>query len=218
MKIIIPARLGSKGLPLKNRTLLYHTLDTIPEEKIDSCWVTTDDPVICKMAEERGFNCIVRPEELSSDSSSIRDVMAHAINQLRIANDELVVMLYLTYPERTWEEIQSSLYFFLTHNHVGLTDSLLCKKEVATHPYLCMLEHGIDGIFGKQVVQHDLYRRQDYPKCFEISHYIAMFKAGALPKLNKNLYCDSTVFYPIGPVIDVDTQKELEQYYERKKD
>jgi CMP-N-acetylneuraminic acid synthetase len=213
MKIIIPARLGSKGLPFKNRKLIQHTLSIIPEDKIDSCWISTDDHVISEIATVQGFNFIRRPDELASDTASIRDVLVHAIDHIRIKKDELVLMLYLTYPERTWEDVEGAIDFFFNYYQDGLSDSMLCKKEIATHPYLCMQEHGVNGIFGKQIVSHDLYRRQDYPKCFEISHYISIFKAGSIAKLNQNLYCDSTVFYPIRQVIDVDTQKEFEEFH-----
>ena len=214
MKIIIPARLGSKGLPLKNRKLLDYTLNTIPEQMLDRVWITSDDPVILEVAADRGIKAIVRPSHLAEDTTSIRDVVVHALDLLKTKADEIIVMLYLTYPERTWEDIEAAMEFFSTHYQMGLTDSMLCKKEIAVHPYLCLQEHGVNGIFGKQLIQHDLYRRQDYPSCFEISHYISIFRAGALPKLNKNLYCDSTVFYPIGQVIDVDTQKEFDTIHE----
>jgi len=208
MKIIIPARMGSKGLPFKNRQLFDYTADSIPDSL--HVWVTTDDPEIKNMAISRKFGVIDRPEELATDSASIRDVMHHAVSAIGIQPEDIVLMLYLTYPERTWQDIDSALEFFLNYYQRGISESLLCKKEVKTHPFLAMTEHGIDGIFGEQIVQHDLYRRQDYPKCFEISHYVSIFKAGSIYKLNRNLYCDSTIFYPIPDVIDVDTQKEFD--------
>ena len=212
MKIIIPARHGSKGFPLKNRKLLKYTLDSIPVEKLEKVWITTDDPIISAASRDYGVNIIRRPDELGEDSTSIRDVLVHAIKEIGAQRDELIIMLYLTYPERTWEEVESAINFFLTHYQSGLTDSMLCRKEIKSNPYLCLQEHGVGGIFGKQIVQHDLYRRQDYPSCFEISHYISIFKAGTLTKLNQNLYCDTTVFYPIDDVIDVDFEKNLLEF------
>jgi len=214
MKIIIPARLGSKGLPLKNRTLFEHTAKTIPENLISSVIVTTDDPIISVQAKDYGFTVIRRPDELAEDNTSVRDVLMHVINSIHTKPEELIVTLYLTYPQRTWEDIESAINFFLEYYHRGLTDSLLCKKEAPVHPYLCLCEHGVDGIFGRQLVTHDLYRRQDYPKVFEISHFISIFIAGKTYNLNSNLYCDTTVFYPISNTIDVDTQKELDQFNE----
>lgn len=209
MKIIIPGRMGSKGLPFKNRTLFKYTANIIPPEKKSDTWVTTDDPEIASMTREWGFNLIERPSELASDTTSVRDTMVHAINSAKIRRD-LIVVLYLTYPERTWEDVRNAMDFFLQYYQDKLTDSLLCKKEVKSHPYLCLQEHGVDGIFGKQLVSHDLYRRQDYPRCFELSHFVSIFDSAAIYKLNSNLYCDTTVFYEIPEVVDVDTQKDLD--------
>jgi hypothetical protein len=215
MKIIIPARLGSKGLPFKNRLLFSKTAELIPANKRKDTFVTTDDPEVAALAETYRFGVISRPEQLGEDQTSIRDVMVHAIESLAISSNELVTMLYLTYPQRTWKDVQDATTFFMKYYHLGVTQSLLCKKELKTHPFLSLMEHGVDGIFGKQLVQHDLYRRQDYPPCFEISHFISIFRAGAIYKLNKNLYNESTVFYPIRDTVDVDTQKELDQLNEQ---
>lgn len=75
-----------------------------------------------------------------------------------------------------------------------------------------MHEKGVNGLFGSQVISHDLYRRQDYPTCFEISHYIAIFIASSIYNLNNNLYTDSTIFWPISNVIDVDLKKDLNKF------
>ena len=83
--------------------------------------------------------------------------------------------------------------------------SLLCKKEVKTHPYLCIYDN------GKQVVKHNLYRRQDYPTIWEISHYICIFEVGELKKLNKNLYNKHTHFMKINDCVDVDYEKDFLQ-------
>lgn len=209
MRIVIPARLGSKGFPLKNQKLFRYTADSIPKEKADSVWVTTDDPKIKRAAEEYGFHVIDRPSELAEDNTSIRDVMVHALDEMVADRSELITMLYLTYPQRTWDDVKTAMDYFLNFYQVGITGSLLCKKKPKVHPYLHLYEHGIDGIFGRPIVQHDLYRRQDYPQCFEISHFISIFKASELVFLNKNLYCDSTVFYPIDDKTDVDLEEHL---------
>lgn len=209
MNIIIPARFGSKGLPFKNRILFEHTAKSIPDKYHKTVWVTSDDSFLLEIADSVGFNTILRPDSLATDTSSIREVMHHAINEIPLYKDEDVVMLYLTYPQRTWHHILEAYSFFKKYSNLGVTESLLCRKEIETSPFLYLQSHGIDGMFGKQLISHDLYRRQDYPKCFEISHYISIFKAGSIYKLNRNLYCESTIFYQIPDVIDVDLEKDL---------
>ena len=91
--------------------------------------------------------------------------------------------------------------------------SLLCRKNPKTHPYLCVqAEKG--GIRGALIVDHDLHRRQDYPECFEICHYICAFRVSELENLNNNLYNTSTVFYPVEDSLNVDTPEDLAKLYE----
>jgi CMP-N-acetylneuraminic acid synthetase len=208
MKIIIPARLGSKGFPFKNRHLFKYTADSIPSRLSDEVWVTSDDEEVLKMASQYGFNRIERPGHLAEDETSIKDVLSHALESIPHGPNEEIIMLYLTYPQRTWNDVLQAYYFYTGYcqeNSNGAA-SLLCKKEVKSHPYLCMFE---DDLRGRQVVEHNLYRRQDYPKCFEISHFISIFKSNRLSELNKNLYSESTVFYQIGDPVDVDYLTDL---------
>lgn len=211
MKIIIPARFGSKGFPLKNRELFKWTADIIPKSRIGQVWVTTDDDVIKLTAAQYGFGVIDRPAELATDSSSIREVMLHAVEEIGCSTYDTVAMLYLTYPQRTWQQVLNAYRFFIKHHDMGITNSLLCRKEIKTSPFLYLEESGAKGLFGKQLKKHDLYRRQDYPTCFEISHFISMFTAGELYKLNNNLYNKSTVFYKIPDVVDVDYLVDLKK-------
>jgi len=215
MKIIIPARKGSKGLPFKNRQLFQYTSDIVPKEFYDLVWVTTDDHKIMEYAGDYPFNIIDRPTDLAEDDTSIRDVMTHAISNIKADPDEPIVMLYLTYPERTWSHIEEAVELFIEYYDMGLCDSLLCRKEIKSHPYLYMYERGVDGMFGEQVVQHDEYRRQTYPPCFEISHYISIFTPASINRLNRNLYSKDTIFFSVPDVIDVDTKFDLNQFYGR---
>ena len=206
MKIIIPARRGSKGLPFKNRKLFDYTIGKIPKNYLNNVYVTTDDEVILERAITKGVNTIKRKEELAQDETSIKDVMVHALEMLNAEPAETIIMLYLTYPERSWHEVESALEF-LNKNQAS---SLLCKKDLQISPYLCMIE---DGTKGKQVIKHDLYRRQDYPNCFELSHFICIFKVAELNNLNNNMYNNNTIFYKIREVVDVDRPIDMERFY-----
>lgn len=213
MKIIIPARLGSKGLPFKNRTLFKYTADSIPKNRRTDVYVTSDDPEILESAKLYGFNIINRPSDYAEDSTSMKSTLLHALNVIESEENEEVIVLYLTYPERTWDDVILAHTYFLNFRSQGLGRSLLCKKECKTHPYLAMYEVGIDGAFGKQIVNHNMYRRQDYPKCFEICHFVIIFESNYINKLNDNLYSNNTIFYQISDVVDVDTKKDLARFH-----
>ena len=79
---------------------------------------------------------------------------------------DIIVMLYLTYPERKFSDINKILNIYKEKK----INSLLCCVEPKSHPYLCLFKQ--DNNHGKQVIEHDMYRRQDYPECFEISHFM----------------------------------------------
>jgi CMP-N-acetylneuraminic acid synthetase len=214
VKIIIPARLGSKGLPFKNRKLFKYTAESIPEELKSSTWVTSNDLEIINYAKEYNFNRVLRPSSLANDETSTKEVILHALDIIKPDPEDTIILLYLTYPQRTWQRVESAFSFFKHWNLSRGISSLLCKKEVKVSPYLCLQETDATSFFGKQIVPHDLYRRQDYPKCFELSHFISMFRADAINNLNQNLYNEKTVFYPIDEIVDVDTQKDLDNFNE----
>ncbi len=206
MIIAIPARKGSKGLPFKNRKLFKYTADIIPIDMADLVYVITDDMEIATMAESYNFNVVIRPNEISTDETSIKEVMQYFVKETNIGEYADVVMLYLTYPERTWEDVMKARKFVWDNN----AHSMLCKKELDTSPFLMMKEE--DNNKGSQLFYHDLYRRQDYPKCFEISHFISIFRPSVLNKLNDNLYHRDTMFMEIqNNIIDVDTQQDLDK-------
>lgn len=208
MKIIIPARMGSKGLPFKNRKLFKYTANSIPFSLSHDTYVTTDDPEIMKLARSYEFNVIERPAHLAQDRTSTKDTLIHSLKEINPNPEEDILVLYLTYPQRSWKDVKSALDYV---NSLDFSvNSMLCRKE-CTSPYLMMFEK---GPFGTQVVPHDLYRRQDYPPSFEISHFIVFFKAHYINNLNSNLYSETTVFYKIDQVVDVDLQKDLDEFYE----
>ena len=194
---IIPARKGSKGFPGKNRRLFPFTYSLISDSMKQNTIVTSDDPHVLEMA--KGCKKIKRDKWLSSDIASTKLVMCDVVEQYNLKEDDVIIMLYLTYPQRTIEDIQKAYEKF----HYSCSSSLLCRKDVKTHPYLCI------NADNTQVIPHDLYRRQDYPVVHEISHYVCIFRVGELQNLNNNLYNEKTYFHYIPDVVDIDYEKDL---------
>jgi CMP-N-acetylneuraminic acid synthetase len=195
---VIPARKGSKGYPGKNRELFLYTYRQIPAGS--RIIVPTDDDMIETMCLKDQIYWRVM-----DDLSSMKDVLLDCVAARKMKNDDIIVMLYCTYPGRKTEDITGALDFFNRHHG----KSLLCRKEVKTNPHLCMYDH---GLHGEQVIEHRKYRRQDYQRVFEISHYIAIIKVDELPNVNRNLYNQDTIYYPIDDVIDVDSEEDYENF------
>jgi len=201
VKIVIPARRGSKGFPFKNRKLLQYTLNSIPKKYRKMVWITTDDEKIIDKC--RGdYNVVVRPKSLAQDNTPIWNSMFHLIiSNKSFKKDDIIIMLYLTYPDRKWKLVLKALKFFKKHK----AKSLLCKIKVDSHPYLMMYENGING---RMIVSHNKFRRQDYPEVFELSHCVCIFKVSEIQNLGRNLWNNNTVYFPIKRHRDVDYKNQ----------
>ena len=185
---MIPARRGSKGFPHKNRYLFDYTAEQIPKSLCQRTIVTTDDEEIIARAKKYNFKTLKRAASLCADDTSMRPVLKDAVENFNIPDDDDVISLSLTYPQRTFVQLEEIYNFYLKTGAF----SLLCKKEVETHPFMCY--YILDDFKGAKVIEHDLYRRQDYPKCFEVCHYVVIAKSKIVDYLDSNLYYKDTVF------------------------
>ena len=198
----IPARKGSEGLRLKNRKWLHHTINSIPKEYRHLVYISTDDEDIKKRSIESNINVIDRPIDLATAKSSVLPVIQHFIDVKEITEDKDIILLYLTYPERTWNDIINIYQFYKKHS----ATSLVCAEQVDKHPYLCFYEE--PNLKGRLMIDHKLYRRQDYPKCFKISLFVACYKSHIITEHMHDLLVEpDTIFYKLDQnKIDVDSQ------------
>ena len=203
---IIPARRDSKGLPFKNRKFLDYTINNIPIELHEKTIVTTNDEKIIEKLSATNINVLKRDEQLCLDDISIKDVMLDVVKKFQMKSNDTIVMLYLTSPDRKFSDIEKILGYYYERKIKTLT----CCVEPKTHPYLVLFKK--ENQKGEQVVKHDLYRRQDYPECFEIRHFVCIFQVDEIQKLNSNMYNESTIFYKIDSDIDVDHENDLKEF------
>ena len=203
---IIPARRDSKGLPFKNRKLLDYTINNKPIELHEKTIVTTNDEKIIEKLSATNINVLRRDEQLCLDDISIKDVMLDVVKKFQMKSNDTIVMLYLTSPDRKFSNIKKILDYYYERKIKTLT----CCVEPKTHPYLVLFKK--ENQKGEQVIKHDLYRRQDYPECFEIRHFVCIFQVDEIQKLNSNMYYESTIFYKIDSDIDVDHENDLKEF------
>ena len=204
---VIPARRNSKGLPFKNRKLFEFTAATIPENEKPNTIVSTDDEEINRMALDLGLIVHARNANIPQDTTCTADLLKEVAKYWTMKGDDEIVMLYLTYPERTYGDIERIYDFYKQNN----AETLLCKETATTHPYMCYYE--LSENRGIRIIDHDLYRRQDYPPCFFVSYFVAIVRVDYLKLVNKNLYHPRTLFYQLNhDTIDVDTQEDLENF------
>ena len=200
---IIPARKGSKGFPLKNRKLFESTANELISIN-SKVIVTTDDNHIKNLCLKYKFTHHNRPSMLCKDDISIKPVLQDIVDTFNLQPNDNLILLYLTYPERSFNDIVKILNFYKKNNAY----SLLCKEPLTQHPYLCFFEEPNNK--GTRILSHNLYRRQDYPKCFFGSHFLSINKVNFLPKLDNNLYHKDTLFFNLNSnKIDVDYQSDF---------
>jgi len=120
MRILIPARAGSKGIKDKNMTILngkpliFYTiqeaLKVCPKESI---YVSSDSTSILDYAESFKVNTILRPESLATDESTSSEVIKHFINEIKDdSHDYKILYLQPTSPLRKINHINDALKIY----------------------------------------------------------------------------------------------------------
>jgi CMP-N,N'-diacetyllegionaminic acid synthase len=151
---VIPARGGSKGVPLKNiRSILGVPLitwaaKTIEEAGfIDCSVVSTDHEDIKKVAVDSGLEVpFFRPPEISGDRISDHPVLVHALQEMEKRDDvvyDIILMLQPTSPLRKAHHLQHSVEMLIE----GQFDSVWTVSETdsKSHP-LKQLEVSDQGV------------------------------------------------------------------------
>ncbi len=117
---VVPARSGSKGIPLKNlrevggRSLVARVGDVMREVfEIDRAVVSTDHEGIAKAAEDAGIAApFRRPKPISGDQIGDIDVLTHALEAMEAIDGrryDIVVMLQPTSPLRTAADVSATI-------------------------------------------------------------------------------------------------------------
>lgn len=125
---VVPARGGSKGLPMKNLRciagipLVGWAGNTVKEVvEIDRAVVSTDHDEIARVAESFGLAApFRRPEGLSGDRIGDVDVLCNAIEEMERIDHcryDVVVMLQPTSPLRKAEHVRQSIHHLVDGGH-----------------------------------------------------------------------------------------------------
>lgn len=166
---VVPARGGSKGIPLKNLqpfqgiplvARVGHVIDQLPE--IDRAVVSTDHDEIARVAEEAGIAApFRRPEALSGDRIGDIDVLTHALQASEQLDDrryDIVLMLQPTSPLRRAEQVRECLRMLVDGGWdavwtVSETDSKnhpLKQLTISAHAELDYYDPAAAGIIARQ--------------------------------------------------------------------
>lgn len=136
---VILARGGSKGLPRKNvldlsgKPLLAWSIEAaLSSHLFSKVIVSSDSAEILSVAADFGATPLRRPDELSSDSASSWDGVAHALDAERRNGLEydICCLLQPTSPLRTAEHIQEALRKL----ERSTADAVMSVTQVKDHP------------------------------------------------------------------------------------
>ena len=116
---IIPARGGSKGIPLKNiikinkKPLLYYTINASLKSKlVTRTIVSTDHEKISKIAKSLGAEVIKRPKKLANDHIALEPSISQILDHLKKTENykpDIILILQNTSPLRNSKHVDEAL-------------------------------------------------------------------------------------------------------------
>jgi len=205
---VIPARRGSKRLPQKNIRLLggipliLHSIEFAKENSdiIDEIFVSTDDDVIKKIAQEYGAKVIDRPQSISGDLEPTVSAIKHVLQQIQ-EPIENVILLQPTNPLRPQNLLKESFQYF----HQNELQSLFTVTR--NHQKFGKIENEIYVPFNYTVGQ----RSQDLEPLYYENGLLYITKASLILD---NIIISETAFpFEVNHVyagVDIDTIEDFE--------
>jgi N-acylneuraminate cytidylyltransferase len=178
---VIPARGGSKGVPLKNvapiagTTLLDLAIDSARgAAAITDIVVSTDHPTIAERARARDVIVIDRPAALAGDDSPTVDAVRHVLDTLALADDTVVVTLQPTSPLRTHRHVEEALREFAGHS----SGTVVSVCEAEHHPLKTFTIDSGNAVVPMRDMATLESPRQALPRYFRANGAIYVSRAG----------------------------------------
>ena len=181
LRVVIPARGGSKGVPRKNIRPLnghplisYVILEAVKCQNVSKVYVSTDDEEIASISKKYGADIIWRPPEYATDTSKDLDVMRHAVGYL--GDFDNIVHLRATTPMISWETVDKAIEYFLANPDCSSLRSAHESPETA-YKYFEKNELHWRGLFDDKM-QGEYYNepRQVLPKTYHPNGYVDIIK------------------------------------------
>jgi N-acylneuraminate cytidylyltransferase/CMP-N,N'-diacetyllegionaminic acid synthase len=186
---LVPARRGSKGLPLKNirplagKPLLVWPIEAARKSRyVDRVVISTEDEEFATIAKAAGADVpFMRPAELATDASSSFEFITHALEVLGRMGEhyEYLVLLEPTSPLTEAEDIDRALERLISQQEHA--DSIVGVTALVTDHPACAIRVKDDGKIGPYLSENfkQLPRRQDVEPVFSLdgSLYISTTEA-----------------------------------------
>jgi CMP-N,N'-diacetyllegionaminic acid synthase len=218
--VIVPARGGSKGVPLKNlrevggEPLVARVGRLVAELSfVDRAIVSTDHEGIANCARAAGLDApFFRPDTLSGDRISDWQVLEHALGAIEVIDDliyDIVVMLQPTSPTRTPLQVEETVRTLVEGNHdsvwtVSLTD-------IRFHPLkqLTVGDNGALDYFDSRGA--DIIARQQLAPVYHRNGIAYAMTRSCLLEQRTIKGARSAALVIESPVVNIDTEDDLRQ-------
>jgi N-acylneuraminate cytidylyltransferase len=184
--VVIPARGGSKGIPMKNikplngKPLIKYSIEfALKHFKKEQIVVSTDHKDIQRVAQSSGIPTpTLRPIHLAQDKSATYDVLLDIIKQKKAEgfNFNRILLLQPTSPFRSSKHLLNILEMDRPN-----IDMIVSVKETKSNPYFNLFEEDNLG-FLVLSKQSDVDGRQFAPKVYEYNGSIYLMKIARLEK------------------------------------
>lgn len=224
---IIPARGGSKSLPMKNilpykgEPLITHSIkQALACPLISKTIVTTDHPDIAETAKAAGAEVpFTRPSHISQDLSTDLEFCQHYISYLKTNNQplpDILIQLRPTYPNRTVSLITHTLQDFVKNydTHTSLRTVIPIEKSAFKMYTLSSDNTTLNPIVPHHPTLHEPYNRcrQELPQTYLHNGCIDIIKTETITK-QQSVTGDNILPYIMLPTDnhDIDTQDDLDR-------
>ena len=205
---LVPARGGSKSIPLKNiaplagKPLIRYVLETLLQSKyINKVVVSTDDSRIAEVSRKAGAEVpFLRPAEISQDSSPAMPLIFHAVKALLEVQNytpDVIVFLQPTSPFTRVSQIDGAIELLRESNADAVTT--VVEAPHVFHPYNIRQVNADGTVTFFMPKEHDLYpTRQGKPKFYAFGNTYVL-KRQTLTRYG-NLYGERCMPLVIDPV------------------
>ena len=198
---VIPARGGSKGVPRKNirllagRPLIAYSIERARGSRlINRTVVSTDDEEIAQIAGECGGDVpFRRPESLAGDTSSMIEVLQHALRWAEseggVKRVDYIACMQPTSPFGTSEDLDTAVQLVVDND----CDAVLSVDEVEHTPYYMkkIVNGRLVPIMPDDDLRKPLQNRQEAPFiAYKPSGIISVTKRDVLMEQNLRYGCN----------------------------
>ncbi len=212
---IIPARGGSKSIPLKNikkfagkPLIAWAILAAKGSKLINRVFVLTDHPKIAAVARRYGAEVIDEPAELAGDRVPTEPALRYAYQWLCNHEDykaDTIVLLQPTTPSRQSFQIDEAIKIFYNKK----VDSVVTVSQTPAHhtPFWTWVRNksGKITLYGGGSIKNMLPQRQLFPfKCYGRNDLVFVIKPSNLHQKPMNLYGDKIEILETDPNYDMD--------------